>query len=305
MRKTGTMNKITVRTDGKTSTLVDDFKKAFENAKPAAAVTTTAPPKLGAKAPAKATTKAPAKADAAPKAPAKNPTPASEGKVSAKMPSSKEQAETPEVAPTVGKGGKAATSKTAPKPAAKAKDPAKPPREKGIINTNPSGVKPKAARVGTKTAAILTLLNSPNGGTPEQFSAEISKFGEKRAPDQVSGWIMHAAREKGYGVRTEVNKNGKKTYHLVLPAKVSEMIPHVAKEAPKPKAAPKAKASSKEVAKNPPKAPTVGKGGKIEAKDAAPKAPAKDAAPKAPAKDAAPKAPAKAPAKKAPAKLGK
>jgi len=112
---------------------------------------------------------------------------------------------------------------------------AKEPKGPRITNIAPKPLgEQKAAREGSKIAAMLDLLFQEGGVTAAELKAQLQRNGRP-----ISGRVH---RVHGYGIRGEAGEKGMIRYFGVLPDGMDAPLPHVAKPEPKPKAekAPKA-----------------------------------------------------------------
>lgn len=90
------------------------------------------------------------------------------------------------------------------------------------------GLELKPCRKGTKQSILIDLLARKEGATMKQLTSALSKTGRPWTEDSVrSGlhWDVHSV--KGYGVRSELGRNGQMRYRLVLPKGVKAPLPHV------------------------------------------------------------------------------
>jgi len=94
----------------------------------------------------------------------------------------------------------------------------KPERRSAGITIAP-GAELKPVREGSKVAAMIAVLERPQGATIDDL---VTATGWRDAATAKTG-LYWDLRQKGLGVRTEHHDNGVKTYHLVLPKGVKRV----------------------------------------------------------------------------------
>ncbi len=149
-------------------------------------------------------------------------------KVAAKATPAPAPAAKPAPAPAPVATAPAATPAPAAKkvPAAKKTPAAKVPAVRRGTNLIPLGHEPQACREGSKQAILLDALQVKGGASMVQLIDALSGGNKPWTEATVRSGFGWDLKNKGYGVKSEFDKDGVERFHLVLPAKFQVIPAH-------------------------------------------------------------------------------
>jgi hypothetical protein len=97
--------------------------------------------------------------------------------------------------------------------------------------------KPLACKAGSRQSEFVDALSRKDGATMKELRTKFKSFNSDATIKSYLYWSVHVV--KGYGIRTEVRKDGTHVYHLALAKGMTKPVAHIAdtKSATKRKAA--------------------------------------------------------------------